>query len=311
MSDLKTINPILAGKSPEIMRVKKTIKMLSNQSGFILLLGEVGSGKLRVAEKMHQISKRKNYPFVSIECGAIGDTVDIDDILPYTSNPASFDNFQVFSADKGTLYLNGIDKLESSIQDKLYNFFVSIANKSNGFSLQSSIISSADPTIIDAIDKKEFRQDLFQMLGEYKVQLPTVRDRKQDIPHVFTQYLEIYCEEFVKPIPVVPFEVFEAVLEYDWPGNITELRNCVRNLLVMSPDGELSPEYLPFRVQPNPLEALAARDLPSAVSEVERFLIRKALSRFEGNQSKAARVLHVSEAALRYKMKKYGLASLR
>ena len=311
MSALNLNDPIIAGKSPEISRIKKALKVLANETGNVLFIGEMGSGKNQLAEKLHQLSKRRGHPFVSIECGALGDTIDIDDVFPNSFNTENFENFQFFSAGNGTILLNGIDRLDSSLQDKLYNFLITLSQKSKEYKFETRIISSADPSIEENMRNKDFRQDLFQLLGEYKIQLPPIRDRKQDIPHVFTQYLEQFCDEFTKPIPVVPFEVFEAILEYDWPGNITELRNCVRNLLVMSPDGELSPDYLPFRVQPNPLEALAARDLPSAVSEVERFLIRKALARFEGNQSKAARVLQVSEAALRYKMKKYGLPSFK
>lgn len=311
MNATNNIDPVLAGKSPEITRVKKSVKILANQSGNILLIGEVGAGKRRLAEMLHQLSKRRTHPFVSIECGALGDTLDVDEVFPYSSNQKNFGNFKFFSAGKGTVFLNNVNRLSSELQDKLYNFLAVLANNASDYQFESPIIASADPSIEEDVRNKQFRTDLFQLLGEYRIQLPSIRERKQDIPHVFTQYLEQFCEEFGKPIPVVPFEVFEAVLEYDWPGNITELRNCVRNLLVMSPDGELSPDYLPFRVQPNPLEALAARDLPSAVSEVERFLNRKALARFEGNQSKAARVLQVSEAALRYKMKKYGLPSFK
>jgi sigma-54 dependent transcriptional regulator, acetoin dehydrogenase operon transcriptional activator AcoR len=311
MNALNLNNPVIAGKSPEITRIKKALKVLANESGSVLFIGEAGSGKNQLAEKIHQIGKRSEHPFVSIECGALGDTIDIDDVFPYSPNTENYEDFQFFSAGQGTLLLNGIDRLDSALQDKLYNFLITLSHKAKEYKFETRIISSADPSIEDNMRNKDFRPDLFQLLGEYRLQLPPIRDRKQDIPHVFTQYLEQFCDEFSKPIPVVPFEVFESVLEYDWPGNITELRNCVRNLLVMSPDGELSPDYLPFRVQPNPLEALAARDLPSAVSEVEKFLIRKALARFEGNQSKASRVLQVSEAALRYKMKKYGLPSFK
>jgi len=299
---------VLAGKSPEITRVRKAVKVFSKEQGNILILGEIGTGRRSLAEKVHALGKSKDKPFNVIECGAIGDTLDVDSVFPNPNNGHDPKEVMLFSAGKGTVFLNGVDRLNPDLQDKLYNFLATIPQDST---FNSRIIAVAEPSLEKKVRDHKFRVDLFHKLDEFRINLPAIRERKQDIPFIFTFFLETFCEEFGKPIPTVPFDVFEAILEYDWPGNIGELRNCVRNLVIMSPDGELVPDYLPFRVQPNPLEALASRDLPSAVSEVERFLIRKALARFEGNQSKAARLLRVSEAALRYKMKKYGLPSFK
>ena len=105
MSALNLNDPIIAGKSPEISRIKKALKVLANETGNVLFIGEMGSGKNQLAEKLHQLSKRRGHPFVSIECGALGDTIDIDDVFPNSFNTENFENFQFFSAGNGTIFL--------------------------------------------------------------------------------------------------------------------------------------------------------------------------------------------------------------
>ena len=105
----------------------------------------------------------------------------------------------------------------------------------------------------------------------------------------------------------MPAEIFESILEYDWKGNVRELKNCVENLVVMSPEGELSTEFLPFELKKNPLDFLEISNLKGVISEVETYLIRKALVKFAGNQVKAAKLLGIPEATLRFKMKKYAI----
>lgn len=301
----------LLGKSPEIDRIRKAIKAIAKRDDNVLILGEVGTGRSYVAEGIHRSSSRGDKPFIPIQCGAIGDTIEVESV--FGSGQGGETEGQLFAAKGGTIYLDGVDRLDSTLQDKLYNFLITFVsqNGSGEKRFQARIIASSEPFLERAARDGEFRLDLFQELNKFRINLPPIRERKQDIPYLFTYFLETFCREFGKPIPTVPYDIFEAILEYDWPGNVAELRNCVRNLVILSPDGDLSPEFLPFRVQRNPLEALATRDLPTAVSEVERFLIRRALARFEGNQTKAARLLQVSEAALRYKMKKYGFPTAR
>jgi DNA-binding NtrC family response regulator len=302
----------MLGKSPEISRVSKAIKAMAKRDERVLILGEVGSGRSFIAESIHRLGAKRDKPFLSIQCGAIGDTIDVETIFGDGTNGSHSESSYLATAKDGTIYFDGIDRLNSTNQDRLFNFLTTMDNsKDKKTKYDPRIIASTDPGLEEAVRNRQYRLDLFQWLNEFRINLPPLRERKQDIPFIFSYFLEEFCREFGKAIPTVPYDIFEAVLEYDWPGNVAELRNCVRNLVIMSPDGELSPEFLPFRVKRNPLEVLATRDLPSAVSEVERFLIRKALARFEGNQTKAARLLQVSEAALRYKMKKYGFPSAR
>ena len=164
--------------------------------------------------------------------------------------------------------------------------------------------SAMNPRIIN---NTAFRKDLLMVLNTYYLSLPPLRYRKQDIPDLFTHYLKTLCEENKKSIPPVPAEIFESLIQYDWHGNVQELIQSVRHLVMMSPEGKLCVEYLPFEIKKHPFEVLENRDLSEAVTEVEMYLIRKSLHRFSGNQTRAAQALNVSEAALRYKMRKYGI----
>ena len=296
----------ILGKSSEANRIRKAIKYTADRTENVLLLGTVGCGRTTIAKSIHRLSWRRDELFIDIQCGAIGDTIKVEHVFGDFANEPINAKGQLFSAGKGTIYLDGINRLNTELQNRLYNFITVIKEKPNNNIIppfESRIIASGEPSLEKKIREGTFRLDLFQAIDKFRINVPSIRARKQDIPFLFTHFLEEFCYDFGKPIPTVPYDIFEAIIEYDWPGNIAELRNCVRNLVIMSPEGKLSPEYLPFRAQPHPLEVLASKDLISAVSEVERFLIRKALARYEGNQSKAARLLQVSEAALRYKMK--------
>ncbi len=303
---------MLIGQSPDITKIKRIIRESANSNENVLVFGEIGVGRRYVAKEIHEKSNLKNRPFVTINCTAIGDTITDQDLFGATteSNRGIERKIGLFEqAKKGAIYLENLEDLTPEYQQK----FVSII-KGKKFR------KSDDDTLIDAhfriyaassdeklLSKDTIRRDLLTLLGKFTITIPPLRKRKQDIPLLFAHFLEQYCAEFEREIPTISAELFESLIDYEWHGNILELKNAVRNLVLMSPEGKLSIEYLPFEIKKHPFEFLADHDLPEAVSELEKWFIKKSLRRFAGNQTKAARVLNVSEAALRYKMKKYGL----
>jgi len=264
---------MLIGQSLQIMTAKRLIREIAKSTENALLIGDVGTGKKQIAQEIQQRSSQKNKPLITINCTAVGDTITESDLFGEKSEgPRGVERKigLLEQAQKGILYMENVDELNTEYQQKFFNILK-----------EKKYPKAGEKGFID-VDK-------------------------QDIPHLFSHFLEVYSEEFEREIPPVPAELFESLIEYDWPGNIQELKNAVRNLLVMSPDGQLAMEFLPFEIRKHPFEFLEGKDLPGAVSEVERYLIRKTLRRFAGNQTKAAKALSVSEAALRYKMKKFGL----
>jgi DNA-binding NtrC family response regulator len=304
---------MLHGQSPEIMTVKRMIREIAKTGNNALIIGEVGSGKERTAREIHNRSNQKNRPFIVLNCTAIGDTITESDLYGETVEGERGLERKIGileQAKNGILYMNDVDELKPEFQQKFLNI---IREKRFRRSGEETAVES-DFRILSAtedenlVKNSSFRGDFLSMLNTFTIHVPPLRKRKQDIPTLFTHFLETFCEEFNREIPTVPSELFESMMEYEWRGNVQELETAVRNLVLMSPEGQLSIEYLPFEIKKHPFEFLDDRDLPEAVSEVEKYLIRKALQKFAGNQTKAAHALNVSEAALRYKMKKYGMS---
>jgi len=304
---------MLIGQSPEIMKTKKMIREVAKTNENALIIGEVGSGRKHVAREIHHRSRLKNRPFIVLNCTAVGDTITDADLFGAKIEGSRGVERRIGlleQAKRGILYLENVDELNPEFQQKFFN----ILKEKKFKKLDENVFINIDFRVIAAstdeqLPKKDaLRRDLLTMLSGFTIRIPPLRKRNQDIPYLFTHFLEKYCEEFKREMPTVSAELFESLIEYEWRGNVQELKNAVRNLVIMSPEKELSIEYLPFEVKKHPFEFLGDRNLPEAVSEVEKWFIKKSLRRFAGNQTKAARALNVSEAALRYKMKKYGLS---
>ena len=304
---------MVIGQNPDIMKIKKLIREVAKTNDNALIIGEVGTGKKLAAQEIHRRSKQKNKSFVIINCSAVGDTITEADLYGQKiEGPRGVERKigLLEQAKRGILYLENINDLSNEYQQKFFNIFSEKKFKKAGskefITVDFRIIaSSSDP---DILKKETIRKDLLSMIDKFILYIPPLRDRKQDIPYLFSHFLEKYCIEFSHAIPPIPPEIFDSLMAYEWNGNVSELKNTVRNLLLMSPEDKLSIEYLPFEIKKHPLEFLEGRDLPAAVGEVEHYLISKALRKFAGNQTKAAKSLNISEAALRYKMKKYRLS---
>jgi len=303
---------MLIGQSPQIMKTKRMIREIAKTNENILLIGEVGSGRKFVAHEIHHRSKQKNRPFIVLNCSAVGDTITEADLFgEKIEGPRGVERKigLLEQARRGILYFENVDEFKPDFQQKFANLLKERKYRKIGEEtfVDVDIRVFAATTDENLLKREDFRRDLLTILDSFIIHVPPLRKRRQDIPSLFSHFLEQFCEEFNHDIPTVPAEIFESLMEYEWRGNIYELKNTVRNLVLMSSGGVLSVEYLPFEIKKHPFEFLEDRELPEAVGEVEKYLIMKALHRFAGNQSKAARALNVSEAALRYKMKKYGL----
>ena len=304
---------MLTGQSPQIMRTKKMVREVAKTNENAIIIGEVGAGKKYTAREIHHRSREKNRPLVILNCTAVGDTITEEELFGVTiENELGVERKLgiLEQAKFGILYMENIHELKPGYQQKFVNIIKENKFRKPGAKkLVETKFRVLASTIDEALIKKDtFRTDLFSLLNAFTIHVPPLRERKQDIPNLFSQFLEQYCEEFNREIPPVPAEIFESLMEYKWHGNVLELQNTVRNLVLMSPEGELLMQYLPFEVKKHPFEFLEGKNLTDAVGEVEKYLIRKTLRRFAGNQSKSANALNISEAALRYKMKKIGLS---
>lgn len=304
---------MLIGQSPQIQAVRKLIREIAKTDENTLIIGDVGVGKKLAAREIHRRSRQKNRPFVILNCTAIGDTImDADLFGEKTDAPGAVERKLglVEQANRGILYMENIDELNPEYQLKFTSMFKENKFRKSGeeafVAIDIRVIASTTNERIN--EKEDFRKDLLSILTPFIMNIPPLKKRKQDIPLLFNHFLEEYCGASGRGIPPVPTEIFDSIMAYDWNVNVLELQNTVRNLVLMSPEGRLSIEYLPFEIKKHPFEFLEGRDLNDAVAEVERYLIGRTLRKFAGNQTKAAKALNISEAALRYKMKKFGLS---
>ncbi|MCI0514464.1 sigma 54-interacting transcriptional regulator [candidate division KSB1 bacterium] len=304
----------LIGSSPEAKRLRRGIRRLSKIESNVLIVGETGTGKEFLARQIFLTSSRKNRAFVEINCAAIGKTIERRDLYGEETekDQAMMRTIGLIEkANKGILFLDNIASMESEFQFELLQILregkFRRVNGKEIINVDLRIVSTSDHEMTEELEKGTFRKELYFLLNTITIQIPALRERKQDIPELFVYFLKKYCLENNKEVPAVAGDIFESLLEYEWKGNVRELENTAFNLVMMSPEGDLSPEFLPFKLRRHPLDFLEPRNLKGIVSEVETFLINKSLQKFGGNQVKAARMLGIPEATLRFKMKKYAI----
>lgn len=301
----------IVGTSFEAKQLNRSIKRLAKTDDHVLLIGDVGTGKTFCAERIHALSARREQPFVKLNCAALGNTICRNDFLG-ESGPRHSSVSLLEQAKRGVLFLENIADLVPDFQSMIKAIIADRkympvgASKARAAEFRIIAATAEDPA--NGQSQDALQKDLVPLLAQRTVRLPALRDRRQDIPELLLFFLKKYCERNRIEIPAVPAEIFEYVLSYDWKGNVRELKDCVETLVMMSPPGELCLDYLPFEVQRHPLDCLDISDLNRATSEVEIYLIRKALEKFAGNQVKAARQLGIPEATLRFKIKKYAIA---
>lgn len=305
---------IIIGSSMEAKRLRRAIKKLAKIDSNVLIVGETGTGKEYIARQIYSLSPRKDRAFVEINCSSLGKTIELKDLFGEADESVRAKATTIGlieKANEGILFLDNIGDMNPDYQDEFLRVIrdrkVKKLDGREGTDLDVRIMSTSDRDMTPDIESGRFRKDLYYLLNTLTLPLPALRDRKQDIPELFSFFLKKYCEEAGREEPGIPSEIFESIMEYDWKGNIRELENTVKNLLMMSPEGQLSPEFLPFRIKKHPLDFLEPRNLKAVISEIEIYLIKKALKKFGGNQVKAAKLLGVPEATLRFKMKKYAI----
>ncbi|HDP99292.1 MAG TPA: sigma-54-dependent Fis family transcriptional regulator [bacterium] len=306
--------PII-GSSPETKRLRRAVKRLAKSNNNVLIVGETGVGKEFAARHIFQlISHRYNKTFVKINCAALGKTIDQKDLFGENSEGDQAVMRSVGLLEKahgGVLFLDNVNEMPLEFQQDFLRIIddgmIRRIGSDESISIDMRVISTSAIDLLPDIETGRFNKELYYLLNTLTLVIPPLRDRKQDIPELFAYYLKKYCQQEGKEEPAVQSEIFESIMGYNWKGNIRELDNTVQNLVMMSPEGELSVEFLPFRIKKHPYEFLEPRNLKRVISEIEVFLIKKALVKYGGNQVKAAKLLGVPEATLRFKMKKYSI----
>ena len=314
----------IIGQSPKMTVLYDLLEKVSPTKTNILIAGESGTGKELVAKAIHYNSPRKEKPFVTLNCGAIPESLIESELFghmkgAFTDAIATKKGlFEV--ADEGTIFLDEISELPLLMQVKLLRVLQDKEFKRVGgtedIRVDVRIISATNKDLEEAVKEKRFREDLFYRLNVIQIKLPPLRDRKEDIQILANHFLKKYSEELSKSILRISPDAHQILLNYDYPGNVRELQNIIERAVALESSQELTLNNLSSYLndQPFPKKGPIDIEIPSEgidlekmVEDLERTLLLKALDRTKGIKKKAAELLHINFRSMRYRLEKYGL----
>ena len=308
----------IIGSSRKIKDIYAIIEKVVNNNATILICGESGTGKELIARAIHFNSLRKHKPFIPINCASIPENLLESELFGYEKGAftgAVNQKLGMFElAHEGTLFLDEISGLKSDVQGNLLRALEEREIRRLGgvktVKIDVRIISATNIDLKRASREGKFREDLYYRLNVIPIYLPPLRERKEDIPLLVGHYLEKYNQVFRKKIEGLSKQALEHLMQYDWPGNIRELKNVIERLAALKDDGIITPKDLPFDIFVKGSLAKHCNDaggLREASKDFERRYIAAMLERAGGNQVKAAKILGIHRNALFSKMKTLGL----
>jgi transcriptional regulator with GAF, ATPase, and Fis domain len=314
----------LLGKSKSFLALLQSIEAAARCDVRVLLEGQTGTGKELVARAIHRCSSRSEAPFVAVDCGAIPEHLLESELFGHSKGAftgAHSDRKGLFEeADRGVLYLDEIANLPFDMQAKLLRVLqegvIRPVGSNKSVQVDVRIISAASMSLRQQMDDKRFREDLFYRLYVYPIHMPSLHDRREDIPQLADHFLRMYAEQQNKKISGLSKDLLDILLLHNWQGNIRELENVMLRLVTLAPLNVelLSLALLPkeqreqFKQMKNSVaDRLEKKTMQEKLAAYEKELILAALHENGWHQSATARMLKISVQALRYKMNKLNI----
>jgi two-component system response regulator AtoC len=317
----------IVGVSPHIREIRDLIKRVAaSEASTILIQGESGTGKDLVAHAIHYESSRRERPFFAINCAAIPENLMESELFGHEKGAFTDARTQkrgMFEiADGGTLFLDEVSEMTLGMQAKLLRVLEGQSFRRVGgvknITVDVRVIVASNRNLEEAVRASKFRQDLYFRLAIIPMLLHPLREHKEDVPPLLEHFIRHYNGKFRKNIQGLTNEAKEFLMNYDWPGNIRELKNAIERVMILADGNRVSAKYLPIRISeggilPIPAGVEGVNEeirLPAggtSLYNVEKELIRQALDHARGNKTTAARLLRITRDTLRYKVKKYQL----
>jgi DNA-binding NtrC family response regulator len=316
----------LIGASPALRRVLDVVERVADTDSTVLITGESGTGKEMIARALHWSSRRAERMFVTVNCGAIPEELLESELFGHVrgafTNAVSHREGRFALAHGGTIFLDEIGDMSPALQVKLLRVLqdrtFEPVGSSHSVKVDVRVIAATNQKLDVAIREKRFREDLFYRLNVIPIELPPLRERREDVPLLAAHFLRQAAEEKkLGPCTLAP-EALEAIARHDWPGNVRELENLIERIVVLRGQGEITARDLPPELQRAELSARPALELDPLVRAgvafhevVDRFqadLILRALEQTHWNKNKAAQLLGLNRTTLLEKIKKMGLA---
>ncbi len=313
----------MIGRSTAMRLVFDRIKKVAHSDSTVLISGESGTGKELVARALHQISPRTNQSMVAVNCGAIPQDLLESELFGHVKGAftgAISDRKGKFHlADQSSIFLDEIGDMPLVLQVKLLRVLQSrqfeAVGSSKTVSVNTRIIAATHKNLENEVDESRFREDLFYRLNVIPINLPALRERKEDIPLLISFFLKKYVSADQSNMVEFSAESYDLLLNYNWPGNVRELENVIERLVILKGGSTIIPTDLPSKIfKGNPLTNRAYKtlfELPEEgvflkqiLSDIEDSLILQALDRTKGNKNKASKLLNLNRTTLIEKIKK-------
>ena len=305
--------PEIIGNSAATQDVLRQIRQVAQTDATVVILGESGTGKELTARAIHQLSHRRDKPFVTVNLGAMPDTLLESEL--FSHEKGAFTDAQrrkigrFEAADGGTIFLDEITETQSKSQIDLLRVLEEREFHRLGgdtvISVDVRVVSATNNDIEELVRRGEFREDLYYRLNVVPIRMPPLRERRDDIPLLADHYLQHFCSRHRREPKQLATEAMGALVAHSWPGNIRQLRNYVERLVVTVPGDVIHADDLSTDTRETPSGTV--RTLADAVEETEKQAIMAALAACDYHREKTAKLLDVSVRTLHYKMNRYGL----
>ncbi len=309
----------LIGESAPMRQVFETVQQVAPSRATVLVTGETGTGKELIAHAIHNLSPRKNGPFIAVHAAALPTTLLESELFGHEKGAFTgaverrMGRFEL--ADGGTIFLDEVGELEPQMQVKLLRVLEERAFERVGgqktIQVDVRLVAATNKDLKKLVGEGKFRDDLFYRLSVVTLNLPPLRDRRDDIPLLVRAFLDEFNRENNKDVREVTADAMNVLLAYDWPGNVRELRNAVEQMVVLARSDRLTLRDVPAGIRGGAdLTKISVVRTGMTVEEAERQLMMQALKEVGGNRTLAAKKIGMSRRTLHRKLKKYRLEEL-
>jgi len=318
--EIAEARPVPIFKSKPMQEIEELINAMAPSDANVLIVGESGVGKEIIANVIHARSRRAGKEMVKLNCAAFPQTMIEGELFGYVKGAftGAMNDFpgMIAAANGSTLFLDEISDMPADLQTRFLRVLQEREYRPLGstqtMKADFRVIASSNRPIAQALSENRLRSDLYYRLNTFQVEVPPLRERKQDIPPLIAMFLKQFSQQLGKPEPDIAPDAFQKLLDYAWPGNVRELQNAIEYAVVLAQQGVIGVKELPTEVQLRKLSEQAERGAPprmgvQSLDEVERDTILRALAECHGNKKKAAELLGIQRPTLYNKMKRYAI----
>ena len=306
--------PLIESASPKMKKLVEIVHQVAPSQATILIMGGSGTGKEVIADMIHKFSPRAERPMVKVNCAAIPETLIESELFGYEkgafTGAAGRKEGRFEAADKSSIFLDEIGEVPPAVQVKLLRILQEETFERLGSNktvkVDVRIITATNKDLAAMVKQGQFREDLYWRLNVISLQLPSLKERREDIPNLVQHFINRFSRKNGKEMKGLESKAMEILLGYEWPGNVRELENVIERSVVLDRDGIIGADDLPADIQSASIPAMESVTIPlgTPMEEVERILMEETLKRTKGDKGLASKLLGISTRTLYRKMDK-------